>query len=179
MLRVLGIDPGSQITGYGVVEARGNRLVCVASGTICAPRGQPLPARLAAIYQGLRGVLRDHEPEEVGVESTFYGRNLQSAFSLGQARGVALLTAELSGKPVAEYTPMQVKSAVVGYGRAEKGQVQEMVRRILALSSAPGADAADALAVAICHLQTSRTLRAYAPARPRSPSGRGAPRMAR
>ncbi|MBI5441185.1 MAG: crossover junction endodeoxyribonuclease RuvC [Deltaproteobacteria bacterium] len=166
MLRVLGIDPGSQTTGYGVVEARGNRLVCIAHGTICAPRRQTLPARLAAIYEGLKGVLEAHQPEEVGVESTFYGRNLQSAFSLGQARGVALLTAELSGRPIAEYTPMQVKAAVVGYGRAEKRQVQEMVRRILGLSSVVGTDASDALAVAICHLQTSRTLRAYVSARP-------------
>jgi crossover junction endodeoxyribonuclease RuvC len=106
------------------------------------------------------------------VESTFYGRNLQSAFSLGQARGVALLTAELSVKPVAEYTPMQVKAAVVGYGRAEKQQVQEMVRRILGLATLAGTDASDALAVAICHLQTSRTLKAYAPNRSRPGSVR-------
>jgi crossover junction endodeoxyribonuclease RuvC len=168
------VDPGSQTTGFGVVEMLGNRLVCVAHGTICAPRGEPLPARLAAIYRGLEGVLASHRPSAVGVESTFHARNIQSAFSLGQARGVALLAAELVGLPVREYTPMQVKSAVVGYGRAEKRQVQEMVRRLLALPSCAGTDASDALAVAICHLQTSRTLEAYERrAGPLAPAGQG------
>ncbi len=161
MTRVAGIDPGSQITGYGVVELQGSRLVCVAHGAIRAPRGESLPARLAAIYQRLGEVLTAHSPDSVGVESTFHARNLQSALSLGQARGIALLAAEMGGFPIAEYTPMQVKAAVVGYGRAEKAQVQDMVRRLLCLPEVAGTDASDALAVAICHLQTSRTLRAY------------------
>ncbi len=161
MTRVVGIDPGSQITGYGVVELKGSRLVCVAHGAIRAPRGGSLPARLAAIYQRLGEVLSAYRPESVGVESTFHARNLQSALSLGQARGIALLAAEIGGFPIAEYTPMQVKAAVVGYGRAEKGQVQDMVRRLLCLPEVAGTDASDALAVAICHLQTSRTLQTY------------------
>ena len=167
MSRVLGIDPGSQITGYGVVELTGNRLVHVAHGTITPPAREPLPVRLAAIYRGLRDIVEVHRPHEMGVENIFHARNAQSALKLGQARGVILLAAELGGMPVVEYTPMQVKSAVVGYGRAEKFQVQEMVRRLLALPERAGPDASDALAVAICHIQTSGTARAYAEAQTR------------
>jgi crossover junction endodeoxyribonuclease RuvC len=162
MLRILGVDPGSRVTGYGIVEMEGNRLIHVAHGTIAPPAGEALPARLAAIYRGLSEVLQTHRPVEVGVEDIFHARNPQSALKLGQARGVALLAAEMASLPVIEYTPMQVKSAVVGYGRADKVQVQEMVRRLLALPETPGPDAADALAVAICHLQSSRTLKSYA-----------------
>ena len=107
-------------------------------------------------------MIERHRPGEVGVESIFHARNAQSALVLGQARGVALLSAELAGLPIVEYTPMQVKAAVVGYGHAEKGQVQDMVRRLLALAEPAGPDASDALAVAVCHLQTSRTAQAYA-----------------
>ncbi len=161
MIRVLGIDPGSRTTGYGVVEMRGNRLGHVAHGTISGGRGEALAPRLAAIYRGLREVLETYRPQEMSVESIFHARNAQSALKLGHARGVVLLTAELTEVPVTEYTPMQVKSAVVGYGRADKHQVQDMVRRLLTLSQPAGADASDALAVAICHLQTRRTVQAY------------------
>ncbi|MHB8766860.1 MAG: crossover junction endodeoxyribonuclease RuvC [Deferrisomatales bacterium] len=160
MTRVLGIDPGSRVTGYGVVEARGTRLVHVAHGRIPTPPGDSLPARLAAVYRGLTRVLEEHAPAEVGVESIFQSRNAQAALKLGHARGVALLAVELAGVPVVEYAPMQVKAAVVGYGRAEKQQVQQMVRLLLGLPEVPGPDAADALAVAICHLQTRRTAEA-------------------
>jgi crossover junction endodeoxyribonuclease RuvC len=159
--RALGIDPGSRATGFGVVELAGNRLVHVAHGAIHTPADASAAERLAVIYRGLVEVLERYRPEEVGVESIFHARNAQSALVLGQARGVALLSAELARLPIVEYTPMQVKLAVVGYGRAEKGQVQEMVRRLLALPANAGPDASDALAVAICHLQTSRTTRAH------------------
>lgn len=160
MIRVLGIDPGSRATGYGVVEMRGSRLLHVAHGTVTAPADASLGARLLAVYRGLRQVIEDQSPQEVSVESIFHARNSQSALKLGHVRGVALLTAEMGGLPLVEYTPMQVKSAVVGYGRAEKHQVQEMVRRLLALPERAGQDASDALAVAVCHLQTRRTLAA-------------------
>ncbi len=156
MTRVLGIDPGSRVTGFGVVEARGSRLVHVAHGRIAAPVDGTFAARLAAIYRGIVAVLAEHRPAEVGIESIFAARSAQSALKLGHARGVALLAAELQGLPVVEYAPMQVKAAVVGYGKAEKPQVQAMVRVLLGLADTPGADAADALAVAICHAQ-SRT----------------------
>jgi crossover junction endodeoxyribonuclease RuvC len=157
MIRVLGIDPGSRTTGYGVVESSGNRLTHVAHGAISCRDEGGLPGRLAAIYRGLRGALETYDPIEVCIENIFHARNAQSALKLGHARGVALLAAELGGLPIVEYTPMQVKSAVVGYGRAEKHQVQEMVRRLLRLPDRVGPDAADALAVAICHLQTRRS----------------------
>lgn len=162
MIRVLGIDPGSRVTGFGVVEARGNRLVHVAHGRIAAPVHGSFAARLAAIYRGLTAVLAEHCPAEVGIESIFSARNAQSALKLGHARGVALLAAELGGLPVVEYAPMQVKAAVVGYGKAEKQQVQEMVRMLLGLVETPGPDAADALAVAICHAQSRSTAVAWA-----------------
>lgn len=172
MIRALGIDPGSRATGYGVVEMVGNRLVHVANGTIRAPSGATLAERLAGIHKGLAEVVSLYGPSEVGIESIFQSRNARSALLLGHARGVALLAAELAGLPLVEYTPMQVKAAVVGYGRAEKHQVQEMVRRLLVLPQEPGSDAADALAVAICHLQTNRTARAYCARRAVRPSRR-------
>ena len=169
MIRVLGIDPGSRTTGYGVVEMRGNRLAHVAHGAISGGRDDALGPRLAAIYRGLREVLETYRPQEMSVEGIFHARNAQSALKLGHARGVVLLTAELTEVPVAEYTPMQVKSAVVGYGRADKRQVQDMVRRLLTLPEVVGTDASDALAVAICHLQTRRTVQAYAARRAGAP----------
>jgi crossover junction endodeoxyribonuclease RuvC len=162
MRRVLGIDPGSQNTGYGVVEMAGSRLTHVAHGTIRSSSKDSLSARLARIYTELCAALAAHAPNEVSIESIFQARNAQSALKLGHARGVALLAVEQHGLPMVEYTPMQVKSAVVGYGRAEKHQVQEMVRRLLCLPDKAGPDASDALAVAICHLQSRSTLEGYA-----------------
>lgn len=161
MTRVLGIDPGSRVTGYGVVETAGNRLVYVAHGALACRPGAPMSERLASIFQGLQQVIEAHRPGEASIENIFHARNAQSALKLGHARGVALLAAELGGLPVVEYTPMQVKSAVVGYGRADKGQVQDMVRRLLCMPEAAGPDASDALAVAICHVQIRRTTVAY------------------
>ncbi len=158
MGRVLGVDPGSRVTGYGVVDLQGNRLCLVAHGAIRTRTDDPLPRRLATIYRELCRVIAEYGPGEVGVEGIFQARNAQSSLKLGHARGVALLAVELAGLPMVEYTPMQVKSAVVGYGGADKRQVQEMVRRLLCMDRPAGPDASDALAVAICHAQTARTV---------------------
>lgn len=150
-MRILGIDPGSRFTGYGVVEQQGSRLQQLAYGTIHAVDGEDLPARLQIIFQRLREVIAATAPAAVAVEEIFVAANARSALKLGHARGVALLAGTEAGLPVFEYTAMQVKSAVVGYGRADKNQVQRMVQMLLSLPKPPASDAADALAVAICH----------------------------
>lgn len=158
-MRVLGIDCGGESTGYGVVEQSGEGgLECLAAGTIRLSTREPLPLRLQRIFAELVEVIQRHRPEAAAIEDVFYAVNAKSALKLGQVRGVALLCAAHCGLDVAEYAPLAVKSAVVGYGRAEKIQVQQMVARLLRLPSAPQADAADALAIAICHLHTAATL---------------------
>lgn len=139
-----------QITGFGVIEARGARLAYIASGCIRSGIGD-LAVRLKAILEGLNQVISAHAPGEVAVEKVFVNANPQSTLALGQARGTAICAAVIAGLPVAEYTALQVKQSVVGNGHAAKGQVSHMVRRLLALPGEPGADAADALACAICH----------------------------
>jgi crossover junction endodeoxyribonuclease RuvC len=156
-MRVCGIDCGSQTTGYGVVEwdrrARDPRLVSIDSGGICPPKKSQLPERLAFIYAQLTALFERCRPDVVAVEEVFYSVNARSAILLGHVRGVALLAAATAGLPVAEYTPLTIKSTVTGYGLAAKQQVQFMVARLLALPAAPQpADAADALAIAICHI---------------------------
>ncbi|MGQ9779067.1 MAG: crossover junction endodeoxyribonuclease RuvC [Bacillota bacterium] len=149
---VLGLDPGLARTGYGLVRREGNRLFALAYGTVATPAGLCLSERLFRLYRELRELIRTYRPEAVAVEELFFCRNVRTAMAVGQARGVALLVAAEAGLTVSEYTPLQVKQAVVGYGRAEKHQVQEMVRVLLALPGPPRPDdAADALAVAICH----------------------------
>jgi len=173
-VRIFGIDPGSLRTGYGCVESDGRRHRLVACGTIPAPRDASLPDKLLAIHAGLGALFAEHRPDCVAVEDIFHARNVRSALVLGHARGVAILAATEAGLPVVAYTPAEIKRAVVGYGRAEKRQVQSMVRLLLGLGAVPSPhDVADALAVAICHLH-SRT-----PAPP-PPAGRGrrAPRAA-
>jgi crossover junction endodeoxyribonuclease RuvC len=150
-VRILGVDPGLGITGYGVVEKCGSVLTYVASGRIVSDERQALAQRLATILEGLQQVIAAHAPGEVAVEKVFVNVNPQSTLLLGQARGAAICAAVLAHLPVAEYTALQVKQAVVGMGHAKKEQVQEMVKRLLKLSAAPGPDAADALACAICH----------------------------
>jgi crossover junction endodeoxyribonuclease RuvC len=150
-LRVLGIDPGSSVTGFGVVERRGSRVVHVAHGTLRTQRGAALADRLAAIQTGLSAAIAEHRPQVVVVERIFAGRSARSALVLGHARGVALVTAALAGLSVLEYTAPEIKLAVVGTGAAEKRQVQAMVSRLLGLAAAPALDAADALAAALCH----------------------------
>lgn len=150
-VRILGIDPGLATTGYGVIEKEGVRLVYVASGRVRSDPTQPLAQRLSAILAGLAEVIGSYEPLECAVEKVFVNVNPQSTLLLGQARGAAICAAVMARLPVAEYTALQVKQAVVGVGHAHKEQVQEMVKRLLHLPGAPGKDAADALACAICH----------------------------
>jgi len=150
LIRILGIDPGLRITGFGVLDKVGQKLSYVASGCIKTPDGE-LPERLKAILDSLREVIELHQPQEVAVEKVFVNVNPQSTLLLGQARGAAICAAVLAQLPVAEYTALQVKQAVVGNGHAKKEQVQDMVQRLLKLSGTPSPDAADALACAICH----------------------------
>ena len=154
MRRILGIDPGLRVTGFGILEARGSELVYVSSGCIRAT-GSSLPVRLGIIVRDLAHVIADQRPTEVAVEKVFVNINPNSTLLLGQARGAAIAAAVLAGLPVSEYTAGQVKQSVVGAGRALKPQVQEMVRRLLALPGIPASDAADALATAICHAHAS------------------------
>ena len=156
----MGIDCGGEYTGYGVVEedSRG-KLVCVTCGAIKLSPREPLARRLSRIYEGLGALIVEHHPNEVAIEGIFYALNVKSALKLGQVRGVAMLAAAAAGLEVAEYSPLTIKSWVVGYGRAEKQQVQHMVTRLLSLAEPPEPmDASDALAIAICHLHTAGTL---------------------
>jgi len=159
-MRVLGIDCGTEYTGYGVVElVPAGKLVCLTSGAIKLSPREPLPVRLNRIYERLAELIREHQPEEVAIEDVFYAVNVKSALKLGQVRGVAMLAAATAGLEVAEYAPLSIKSAVVGYGKAEKQQVQHMVTLLLELAELPEpVDASDALAIAICHLHTAATL---------------------
>ena len=158
-MRVLGIDCGTEYTGYGVVELMADdRLVCLVCGAIKLSPREPISTRLSRIYRGLEGLILEHRPERVAIEDVFYSVNVKSALKLGQVRGVAMLAAATAGLEVAEYSPLSIKSAVVGYGKAEKHQVQHMVALLLKLDEVPEpADAADALAIAICHLHTAAT----------------------
>jgi crossover junction endodeoxyribonuclease RuvC len=169
-MRVFGIDCGTNCTGYGVVDVQSGRLetrlIAVAAGGLKLAKDQPLPVRLAYIFAELTGLLELHHPDVVAVEEVFYSVNAKSALKLGHVRGVALLAAAMRGLPVAEYSPLSIKSAVVGYGLAQKAQVQFMVARLLNLDRSPEpADAADALAIAICHVHTAQTLTLQAESR--------------
>ena len=159
-MRVLGIDCGGAYTGYGVVEMdSAGQLLCLTYGAIKLSPREPLARRLSRIYDGLGALITDHQPNEVAIEGIFYALNVKSALQLGQVRGVAMLAAAAAGLEVAEYSPLTIKSSVVGYGRAEKQQVQHMVTRLLSLAQTPEPmDASDALAIAICHLHTAGTL---------------------
>jgi crossover junction endodeoxyribonuclease RuvC len=151
-VRIVGIDPGSERTGYGCVETDGRRHRLVVCGAITAPANAAFPERLARIHRGLSALLASCRPDCVAIENLFHAANVRSALKLGHARGVAMLAAVEAGCPVAEYTPAAIKRAVVGYGRAEKHQVQQMVKLLLGLDKVPSPhDVADALAVAICH----------------------------
>jgi crossover junction endodeoxyribonuclease RuvC len=162
-VRVFGIDCGTEVTGFGVVETcdtgRQPRLVCVAMGAIRPARNKPLPSRIEQVYRELTIELIRWQPDAVAIEGVFYSVNARSALKLGEVRGVALLAAATQGLAIAEYAPLSVKSSVVGYGLAKKEQVQFMVARLLDLSELPQpADAADALAIAICHIHSAQTL---------------------
>ena len=153
----LGIDPGTKVVGYGVIESTGSRLIHLDNGGIYTRPQDGLPERLRVIYGGLKEIIEEFRPGVLSVESLFYSKNALSALKLGHARGVAILAGANAGIEVFEYTPTEIKSAVVGYGRADKLQVQQMVKILLKLPEAPMPDAADALAAAICHLNTNRT----------------------
>jgi len=152
-IRILGVDPGLRNTGWGIIDAHGSRLVFVASGRVRSDAGASMGARLRQLHEGLARVIAEHAPHEAAVEETFVNRDPQSALKLGQARGVALTVPALAGLEVEEYAANVVKKTVVGNGHAGKEQIAMMVRVLLPLSQAMSADAADALAVAICHAQ--------------------------
>jgi crossover junction endodeoxyribonuclease RuvC len=152
-VRIFGIDPGSERTGYGCIERIDSRQRVIVCGSLSAPGGTAFPDKLKIIHQGLRALLLTHRPDCIAIENIFYARNVRSALRLAHARAVALLAAAEMDVPIAEYAPAEIKRAVVGYGRAEKHQVQQMVKLLLGLDAPPSPhDVADALAVAICHL---------------------------
>ena len=152
----MGIDPGSSCTGYGIIEEINSVLKVVHWGSVKSKPRQPFPQRLKLIYDELVMVIHEFNPDEVAIEDMFFATNVKSALKLGQTRGIAVLSAVNEGKPVAEYSPLEVKQSVVGYGRAEKAQVQDMVTSLLRLKEKPEPlDASDALAVAICHIHAA------------------------
>lgn len=149
---VLGIDPGTAITGYGLVEARGNKLKAVDYACIRTPANSPLEFRLQTIHGAVADLIKQYNPAHMAVEELFFNKNIRTALSVGHARGVIILAAANAGVEVFEYTPLQVKQAVVGYGRAEKAQIQFMVKTLFCLAEIPKPDdVADALAIAVCH----------------------------
>ena len=154
--RVLGIDPGSRITGYGIVEEIGGKLCSVTYGVFKVSGKENFSERLKEIYNGILQLIKTHKPNEVAIESLFFSKNVMSSIKLGQARGAAMTAAANQGLRVFEYAPTQVKQAVVGYGRSDKEQVQKMVFLLLGLQGQAKVDATDALAVAICHLNSMK-----------------------
>ena len=156
-MRILGIDPGSRVTGYGVIDVRGDRAGVVLSGVIKAGKGE-FPERLGIIFRGVRDLIVEHCPDEVAVENVFVSKNAASALKLGQARGAAICAAICEDLKVFEYSPRSVKQAIVGRGGADKVQVQHMVCVLLQLEETPVEDAADALAVALCHQHTQQSV---------------------
>lgn len=157
MAIILGIDPGSRVTGFGIIEQKANRTQYVGSGCIRV-QGDDLAGRLEQIFAGITQVIEQYRPAEFAIEQVFMAKNPDSALKLGQARGAAIVAATQKQLPVSEYSARQIKQAVVGKGNAEKTQVQHMVMHLLSLNKKPQTDAADALAVALCHLHTSQNL---------------------
>ena len=156
---VLGIDPGTAITGYGLVREDEAGLTLVDYGVVTTAAGRPLPERLQVIYQGLADVAREHQPQQAAVEELFFSRNVRTALSVGHARGVTLLALADAGLAIHEYKPLEIKQAITGYGGAGKQQVQEMVRLLLNLDTVPEPDdAAHAVAVAVCHIHSARMM---------------------
>jgi crossover junction endodeoxyribonuclease RuvC len=153
---VLGVDPGSTVTGYGFVEKAQRRLRCVDAGVIRASRNAPFCERLHGVFRGMVDLMRRYEPDEMAVENVFFAKNAKSALKIGHARGAALVAAVECGVRIHEYSPNEIKQSVVGYGLAPKEQVRSMVSRILGLDFHPALDTSDALAAAICHLHTRR-----------------------
>ena len=158
-MRILGIDPGVATIGFGVVNAEGTRLRMESYGTITTPAGLPLATRLLQIETDMEQLLRDVKPDEVSIEELFFSKNITTGIAVAHGRGIILLSGYQAGLQIYEYTPLQVKQAVVGYGRADKKQVMDMVRRILSLQAVPKPDdAADAVAIALCHARSATSL---------------------
>ncbi len=154
MIRTIGVDPGSRYTGYGIVEGDGFQLKHIHHGTLRLPAGRPLPERLKIIFEEIGASIRQYGPEFMAVEEVFFAKNVKSALSLGQARGAVILAGVSSGLSIHEYSALRIKQSVAGYGRADKEQVAGMVQRLLRIDGRIEANAADALAVAICHIST-------------------------
>ncbi len=160
-MRVLGFDPGTATTGYGVVEGKGSRLAHVAHGVISTPAHTPFAARLRTIHEEAARLIREYKPDSVAIERLYFARNVTMGLAVAQSRGVIALAAELAGLPIGEFSPLEVKNAVVGYGKATKQQVQNMVKILLNLDAVPRPDdAADALALAICQVHAGKVMRA-------------------
>ena len=156
-MRIIGVDPGIAITGYGIIEYRGNKFNVIDYGAITTESNLPFPKRLKIVYDNLYNILLEYKPEAFAIEELFFNKNVKTAIKIGQARGVEILAAANYGIDIYEYTPLQVKQGVVGYGRAQKRQVQEMVKMMLNLKEIPKPDdVADALAVAICHAHSGK-----------------------
>ena len=155
-MRVLGVDPGTLITGYGVIETENGRLTHICHGSIRSTQGEPMKDRLRKIFDCLQGVIETYKPEVAAIESGFVAASVSSALKLGHARGVAILSSACMDLAVFEYAPTKVKMAVTGYGRADKAQIQGMVQRLLNLPEPPKPDPSDALAVAICHIHSAK-----------------------
>ncbi len=155
-MRILGIDPGYAILGWGVLDVEGNHFKAVAYDSILTDKDTPMPKRLSQLYDGLQEIIAKYKPDEASIEELYFNNNAKTAIMVGEARGVAVLACEKGGLDVSEYTPLQIKQALVGYGRADKKQVQQMVKTILNLDAVPKPDdTADALAAAICHAHSS------------------------
>jgi len=155
-MRVLGVDPGSRVTGYGLVEKNRNDLTCIHAGLIKSPGKTPFYQRIYTIFESMVDIMGRYQPREMAIEDLFYAKNIQSSLKLGHARGAVLIAAVKCGIPIFEYTPLEIKKSVVGYGRADKEQVRSMVQVILRLREELPLDASDALAAAICHINWSR-----------------------
>lgn len=153
---VLGVDPGSRVTGYGLVEKNGRQLVCVHSGTVATSIQLPFYERIYEIFQAMTGIMKRYGPSEMAVEDIFFHKNLKSSLKIGHARGAVLIAAVQCGIRIFEYTPLEIKKSVVGYGRATKEQVRAMIQVMLKLKKPPVLDASDALATAVCHLNWTR-----------------------
>ena len=153
---VLGVDPGSRATGFGLIEKQGERITCIQSGRITSPASRPFYERIHRIFIGILDIMNQFHPEQMAIEDIFYAKNVKSSLKLGHARGAVLIAAVQSNVRIFEYSPLEIKKAVVGYGRADKEQVRSMVSIMLNLKTCPPLDTSDALAAAICHLNTVR-----------------------
>ncbi len=158
-MRILGIDPGSQVTGFGVVEKRGQKLIHIDNGGIFTKASDPFPKKLRTLFEGVETLIEKYKPQAAAIENIFFAKNVRSAFQLGHARGALMVAIAKTGLEIAEYSPLSIKQALTGYGRASKEQIQQMVKQLLKLPETTYFDASDALAVAICHLNSVQLMK--------------------